>query len=347
MVCPFAVSSEEVHMVEVTTLPDTAPPEPSGSFRAVDETSFLFSVQQDEPGTALVAIVLPREQDAWGSTLAPGAVSYSNDIPSLLRAQQVSGSFCSVNISVSGCYIFPSHGLDLVDQHCLGTAGIVKNLQVAAGDPETVGMQDTPPQETVSTSSASQLRGLQDSVSSAQYRRSFANNPVQHKLSRAPMGISWSQADMSSIRNRQLSSDSLHVRSSGAVLRQSWEASSTEVGTGSLSARTADSTTVAAQQCQLPPAPRCNSSTDLQVWEEALEGMDLERVLLLSCEALTQVGETAIVRYPPSEPSTASEIHSIGGIRMDEVCAISSPTVFQQGTVCDISCEREHHHSRK
>lgn len=87
---PVAVS-DEVHMVEVTTLPDTVPPEPSGSFRAVEETSLLFSLQQDEPGTALVAIVLPREQDAWGRALAPGAVTSSWDIPALLRVQHVSG----------------------------------------------------------------------------------------------------------------------------------------------------------------------------------------------------------------------------------------------------------------
>ena len=98
---PVAVS-DEVHMVEVTTLPDTVPPEPSGSFRAVEEMSFLFSLQQDEPGTALIAVVLPREQGAWRRALAPGAVTSSRDIPALLRAQHVSGLLHYARILVNG-----------------------------------------------------------------------------------------------------------------------------------------------------------------------------------------------------------------------------------------------------
>lgn len=85
--------SDEVYMVDVTTLPDTVHPEPSGTFSTVTESSFVFRLQQDEPGTALVAVVLPRAQGAWSQALSPGASMSSMNVPILLDAQQVSGVF--------------------------------------------------------------------------------------------------------------------------------------------------------------------------------------------------------------------------------------------------------------
>jgi hypothetical protein len=88
----------------------------------------------------------------------------------------------------------------------------------------------------------------------------------------------------------------------------------------SLAARSADATTAAAQQCQLPPTPTCNTSKAFHVWDEVMEGMDLDRVLLLACKVLAQAGDSAVVRYPPADPSLAPKsAESISGVLVDEV----------------------------
>lgn len=58
----------------------------------------MFTLQQDEPGTALVAIVLASDQGGWGNALAPGSAISSKNIPTLLHTQQASGSFQDIHI---------------------------------------------------------------------------------------------------------------------------------------------------------------------------------------------------------------------------------------------------------
>lgn len=195
-----------------------------------------------------------------------------------------------------------------------------------AGELVASGKQEVNSQYAASTVVTPQ-RALQDTAFSA-HSLDITVPHISAPLTQpgSSMSMSWSRPDMGLFDRRQLSPDSMRVRS-GAVGRQTWEAGnsgSEAQGSGSVSVRTAESTTVAAQQCQLPPTPTCNISAAVQVWEEAMEGMDLlDRVLFLSCETFTQVGETANVRYPPGEPGTAPKSPSIGGVSIDEVCKLS------------------------
>lgn len=116
----------------------------------------------------------------------------------------------------------------------------------------------------------------------------------------------WVAEDAGSVDSRQLSSAALHLTQGSVTPRMLFS--------------TAESTTVAAQRCQLPPVPTCNSTAALEVWDEVLDSMDVDRALLLSCEVFAQVDDTAVVRYPPSEPSTGLESRNIGGVNIDEVC---------------------------
>ena len=172
-----------------------------------------------------------------------------------------------------------------------------ENLQefMNTGESATENLHTAFQEEGDSSTSASSARGLQNFASSSVH--SLSDFPIPKTLNRPSMDISWSQTNMRSTINRKLSPDQLHVRSGGASIRRELEASIVGAGSGSFSVRTGGSTTVAAQQCQLPPTPSCNASAALQIWEEVLESLDLERVLLLSCEAIDQVEEIAIVRY--------------------------------------------------
>jgi hypothetical protein len=85
--CSLA-ASQDVFMVTAATQPDRAPPAPTGNFPAVTESSFSFSLQQDEPGIAQVALVLPREQVELAATISPGATDAPLTVPHLLRSRK-------------------------------------------------------------------------------------------------------------------------------------------------------------------------------------------------------------------------------------------------------------------
>lgn len=79
------------------------------------------------------------------------------------------------------------------------------------------------------------------------------------------------------------------------------------------------SATVAAQQCQAPPVPTCNASAAFQAWEPILEELNLELVVLLSCEVFMQAGEATAVQYPAVKEPLESTPSEIAGVPVVEV----------------------------